>query len=200
MLGGGYSENRNCLLCFKILWASLQNPDCSQCLAKASLFLSSLREPYNSLCNHTHINLPMPIEKSEGGKRNFKWPFREIAVCLHQTLFPNRNYARCLAARSCTYHTFIAATSHIRYQSLLTMGKDRAQWDDIKDLFMIQHLPKPLYKGKRVIAGSKRKFSLSFRETSIRNLESDLLQINFTHGDCDGNFGRQGRKLDIFRD
>jgi hypothetical protein len=47
-----------------------------------------------------------------------------------------------------------------------------------------------------VIAGSKRKFGLSFRETSIRNFESDLI----SHGDCDGNFGRQGRKLDIFRD
>jgi hypothetical protein len=90
-----------------------------------------------------------------GSNRNFKWP---LPRHLHRTLFRSRNYSRWLAARSCTYRTFIAATSRIRYQSLLTMGKDRARWNNItgKDVFMIQHLLKATRQGKKSDSGFKK--------------------------------------------
>ncbi len=36
------------------------------------------------------------------------------------------------------------------------MGKDRAQWDDIKDLFVIQHLLKATTQGKKSDSGFKK--------------------------------------------
>jgi hypothetical protein len=135
-----------------------------------------------------------------GSNRKFKWPFREMVICPHQTLFPNRNYARWLAARSCTYRTFIAATSHICYQSLLTMRKDRAQWNDIKDLFMIQHLLKATRQGKKNDSGFKKEVRSELQRNVNTKFGVSLVQSNFTYGDCDGTFGCQGRKLDIFGD
>ena len=68
-----------------------------------------------------------------------KWPFHEMAICLHQTLFLNRNYVHWLAARSALLSlprsTFVT-------KKFIDNGKDRAQWDNIKDAFMIQHLLK----------------------------------------------------------
>lgn len=69
----------------------------------------------------------------------------------NRTLFPNRNYARCVVEPAALLSPPRPTSDAKVYWQ---RGKDRAQWNDIKDLFMIQHLLKATRQGKKSEKGS----------------------------------------------
>ncbi len=63
------------------------------------------------------------------------------------------------------------------------MGKDQAQWDNIKDAFMIQHLLKATRQGKKSDSGFKKEVWAELQRNFNMKFGASLaLRPFYTHG------------------